>query len=245
MERELATRVKTAVIGCCWVMTRRPDDVPEIDQPEPDDARDGRRDAAVSEAELGAVDLGLIALDGRLILGYDDRLGIELLAGDRVVLDQRLIALQVDLGVSQARLVFGHLPIGLVEKDLERPGIDFHQEVAFADGLPFPKGDVDDLAVHPGPDGDRLERDHRAQPGEVDREVHAPRGGPDDRNGARGSSGRSPSAARRLGEDGSQAEERRPDKKGGQAPEPKPRAAAQPGLRSSAALRDFNLTAVR
>ena len=53
--------------------------LPYVDEPQPDPAGDGSRDAAVGELELGVVDLRLVDLGGRFELLHEGALGVQLL----------------------------------------------------------------------------------------------------------------------------------------------------------------------
>jgi hypothetical protein len=63
-------------------------------------------------------------------------LGVELLAGDRVLGGQPLVALEVDAGVVEQGLVARELALELRELGLERAGIDLGQEITLVDELP-------------------------------------------------------------------------------------------------------------
>ena len=67
------------------------------------------------------------------------------------------VALQVEPGVLQQRLVPGHLSLGLGQLHLERPRVDPDQEISAPDNLPLLEEDLHQLTVHPGPDGDGVE----------------------------------------------------------------------------------------
>ena len=80
-------------------------------------------------------------------------------------------ALQVEIGVGEIGFVLGLLGLGLVERSLERPRIDLDQRVAFLDDLAFLEGDLVDLAVDAGANQDGVEALHRAEAGQIDREI--------------------------------------------------------------------------
>jgi hypothetical protein len=66
----------------------------------------------------------LIGLDRRLVLAHERLLRVDLLLGDRVLREQRLVALEVDLRVGEQRLVLRHLALRLAELHLERARVD-------------------------------------------------------------------------------------------------------------------------
>ena len=90
---------------------------------------------------------------------------------DRVLRHQRAVALQIDLGVVQRRLVLGELAFRLGQRDLIRARIDLGQEIALLDDLAFLERDLDQLAVDLRLDRDRRERRHRAERVQDDRHV--------------------------------------------------------------------------
>ncbi len=87
--------------------------------------------------QLGAVDVGLILLDGALVLRHQRALRIQLLAGNGIRLEQFLVALQIDLGVVQQSLVVRQRGLSHVELHLIRPRVDFGQNLALLDQIAF------------------------------------------------------------------------------------------------------------
>ena len=83
-----------------------------------------------------------------------DCLGVELLAGDRILGDQLCVALEVGLGVLEQRLVLLQLADRLLQRDLVGPRIDQGQQVALLDHLAFLEVDLDELAGDLGLDVD-------------------------------------------------------------------------------------------
>ncbi|KSK87698.1 hypothetical protein APA35_28855 [Pseudomonas aeruginosa] len=81
-------------------------------------------------AEAGVVDLALVGTDGALQLADLGFLGIQGLLGDRVLGIQPLVALQVDLGVLQLRLVLHQRALGLGQRRLVGARVDHRQQVA-------------------------------------------------------------------------------------------------------------------
>jgi len=114
--------------------------LPGSTRTQPDASADRRGEVAVGELQLGAVDLPLVDLDGAFILAHQRLLGVQLLLGNRVLRDQHPVALHVELGVLQQRLVPRHLALGLGQLDFERPGVDFREHISCLDDLPFSEG---------------------------------------------------------------------------------------------------------
>ena len=77
-----------------------------------------------------------------------------MLLGGEVLLGERRIAVQVELGVGEIGLVLRFLRLRLIERGLERPRIDLSEKVAPLDNLAFIEGDLHDLAVDSRPDRD-------------------------------------------------------------------------------------------
>ena len=80
-------------------------------------------------------------------------------------------ALQIEIGVGEVGLVLRLLGLGLIERGLERPGIDLDQRVALLDQLAFLEGDPVDLAVDAGAHHDGVEALNGAEPGQIDRKI--------------------------------------------------------------------------
>ena len=103
--------VKITLIGCNCVITTMPfgqarrDVVARIDLAQTDAARHRRRDARVDQVELEGIDVRLVRLHRAFVLLDERRLRVDLLARDRVLREQRLIALQVEPRGLQQRLV--------------------------------------------------------------------------------------------------------------------------------------------
>ena len=87
---------------------------------------------------------------------------------------QVAIAHEVELRVLELRRVARQLPFGLRQLHLERPRIDFRQQVALVHELPFLKRHLDQLPVDAAPHRHRVEGGHRAEPGQVHRHVALP-----------------------------------------------------------------------
>ncbi len=83
---------------------------------------------------------------------------VGLLARDRILRQQPLIALEVRLRLRQQPLIVRKLALGLGLGNFIGARIDLRQEVALVDQLPFGEFDVDQLAADLGLHGDGGER---------------------------------------------------------------------------------------
>ena len=114
------------LIGSIWVMTTMPvvsdglQVIAGVDQPQADAAADRRDDVAIGDVELGGVDLRLIGRHRRLVLRDEEDLILDLLARDRILLAQRLVAREIGLRLRVQRRVLGELPLRLGERGLDR-----------------------------------------------------------------------------------------------------------------------------
>ena len=152
------------------------DHVAGVHEAEAHAARDGRGDPAVGEVEARVRHLSGIRLQGGLELVHGRDLGVELLAGNGVLLDQDLVALEIEARVLQRRLVLRVLAFLLLERDLEGTGIDLGQQVALAHELAFFIADGDELAVDAAAHGDGVDGGDGAEAVEVDRHLAGARG---------------------------------------------------------------------
>ena len=141
--------------------------------PHPHPARQRRRD-------VGVIDLGLRAFDGRVVRfhrGHEliDRefLRVVGLLIEHFLVDEVFVALEHDLSVGEQRNVLRFLGDGLIEHCLIGTHVNLGEEVAHFHVLPLGEGDFFQLAVHPGLDGDGVESLHGAQAVEKDRHVFA------------------------------------------------------------------------
>ena len=141
-----------------------------VDEPQADAAADRRDDAAIGDVELGGVDLRLVGADRRLVLRDGERLILDLLAGDRILLFERLVTRKVGLGLVEQRRILGELRLRQRQRRLIGTRVDLGEEVALLDHLPFLEADLHQPAGDLGLDGDRGERRHGAE--RVDRDRH-------------------------------------------------------------------------
>ena len=81
---------------------------------------------------LGGVDRRGVGGDLRGQLVDQRVLGVELLLRGETLLGQRRIAGEVELGVGESGLVLLLLGFRLIERGLERPRVDFGEQVALA-----------------------------------------------------------------------------------------------------------------
>ncbi len=138
-------------------------DVALIHGAQADASRDRCGDVRVGELQGGAGDLRLIDLQRGLILPHKGGLGIHLLSGHGVLLEQRLKALEVHARVFEQGVVFCELGLGLQLHHLERTGIQIRQRSAGLDGLALLKIHLLEFAVDPAADGHGVDRRDRAK----------------------------------------------------------------------------------
>ena len=131
--------------------------------------------------ELLLIDLRLIEFHHALVLLDDVDLILVLLARDRILLGQLLVARQVDLRLRQQALIAGQLAFELGLLELVGPRVDLRQEIAFLDDLPFGESHVDELAVDLGLHGDGCDRCHGAERVDDDADIALADGGGADR----------------------------------------------------------------
>ena len=131
--------------------------------------------------------LALVDHQGSLILADQRLLGVELLAGDRILGDQLAVALEVGLGVLEQRLVLLLLADRLLQGDVVGPRIDQGQNVALLHHLAFLEVDLEELAGDLRLDVDRVQRRDRSER-------------PDDDGDLTLGGGRNPHRSRHVGE---------------------------------------------
>ena len=137
----------------------------------PDAAADRRGDAGVGELQLRAVDLALVDLHRAFVLAHERRLRVDLLLRDRVLLEQRAVALEVELRVLEQRVVARQLSLGLRELHLERARIDLGEQLAFLDDLALLEQHPHELPVDAAAHRDGPQRRDRAERIEIDVDV--------------------------------------------------------------------------
>ena len=144
-------------------------DVAGIDQPQTEAAADRRADARISKLQPRVVDLTDIHADRAFVLAHERSLRVDLLLGDRVLLEKRVVALEVEAGVLDERPVACQLPLGLLQLHLEGPRIDLGEELALLHELAFFEEHAHQLAVDTRLHRHRAQRRYRAE--SVDDEV--------------------------------------------------------------------------
>src|SRR6185503_12873219 len=92
----------------------------------------------------------------------------DLLLGNRIMLEQRPVAPDVDARVFEQCLVAGELALGLLQLHLERARVDLREQVALLDELPLGERDPQKLSFDPAPDGYRLQRRYRSEAVQID-----------------------------------------------------------------------------
>src|SRR4029077_7121438 len=137
--------------------------VSRIDKAKADTAGDRRYDAAVEHVELLLIDLRLIELHRALVLLHNVDLILVLLARDRILLGEFLVAYEADLRVRQHALVRGELAFELRLLKLVGSRVDLRQEIALLDQLPFGEPHLQELAVDLRLHGDGRDRGDGAQ----------------------------------------------------------------------------------
>nr|GEU28386.1 sensory transduction histidine kinase, putative [Tanacetum cinerariifolium] len=161
----------------------RPHQVADIDHAQAHPARDRRDHLGVAQIEPGRAFGRAVGHDRAFELLDQRGLGVDVLAGDRVLFQQGAVALQREFGVFQLRLVALALAAGLQQRHFELARIDLRHHLAGLDHLAFLEQHIlqnaRDLRAHGG--GGR--RRHRAQCFERDGNVglfgrgHTHRGG--------------------------------------------------------------------
>src|SRR5260370_17948761 len=167
-------------------------DVAGIDETYTDAAGDRGRDAGISDVELGVVDLALIGGDGAIKLADQCGLCIKLLLGNDAFLKKKFESFEIYLSVSALSLIFGELPQGLCELDLERTRIDLREKISFVDELAFLERYADELTIDPAANRDSSECRDGAKAIEIDGQVAALGAGNDHRHNQATSAGTSP-----------------------------------------------------
>lgn len=120
---------------------------------------------------------------------------VELLRAGGLLRHQRAVALEIEPRVLQQRTVARQLSLRLLELYLEGPRVDFGQQVAGLDHLPFAEVHPQQLAVDARAHGDRVQRRDRAQCVQHDRHVGAADGSDGDRDRALAARGAAPAGA--------------------------------------------------
>ena len=116
-------------------------DVAGVDLAQADDSADRRGDARIDELQFRVVDLPLVGFDRALVLAHQRLLGVDVLR------EERAIALEVELGVLEQRLILRQLSLCLSELHFERSRVDLGEQFARLDELALAKRHLHELAV--------------------------------------------------------------------------------------------------
>ena len=107
---------------------------------------------------MRAGDCGTIRLKRGLILPYQGFLGVHLLPGDGVLLQQLGVAAHVLVRIGQQRLVSRQLPFGLIQDDLKWTWVNLREHIPLLDQLPLDEEHFVQLSVHTAAHHHRLQR---------------------------------------------------------------------------------------
>ncbi len=121
--------------------------------------------------QSGIVDLTAVRFHRPLILPHQRILRVHLLAGDRVLGEQSLIAGKVDAGIVEQGDVAIQLSLGLVEQDLERARVDLGQQVSGLYHLAFAEIHLEQGTVDLGVYRNEVARRDRAERIQPDADV--------------------------------------------------------------------------
>ncbi len=154
--------------------------LPGVNQPQTCPAGDRGRNAAIGQLQRSVLNLCLIGFDDAFVLLHRRGLSVQLLLGDGVF--RFLIAFQVELRISQQRLILGKLPLCLRKRSFKRSRIDFDQQIAFVDVLPFGVGNFHELPVNACAHSHGVESRYEPKAVDVEIQVADPNGNGDDRN---------------------------------------------------------------
>ena len=133
-------------IGVRWV-----DHIAKISLAQAKAARDRRRHTGVADLQLGCIHLPLICRHRSLQLAHQRSLGINLLAGDGVLLEQVLVALQIQLGIFELGLIAGQRALHLHQCGVEAARVNLGQQLACFDFVTFLEIQLEQLARNLGP----------------------------------------------------------------------------------------------
>ncbi len=152
------------------------DVVADVDRAQADPAVHRRDDPGVGEVEAGAAFVGPVDDQGGLELLDRRGLGVDVLAGDRILAQQGLVALQLHPAVLEHGLVAHARSDRLLQRGLERPRIDGREQLPFLHHLAFGEGDRGDQPRDLRPHRHRDRGDDGAESVEHDRQVGPGRG---------------------------------------------------------------------
>ena len=134
---------------------------------------DGCGDAGVAQLQLGGIDLGLVGGYRAFQLADQSFLGVYLLGCDRILGEQVLVALQIELGIFELGLVALQVALGLGQRGLVTAGINFSQQLPGLDLITFLELDGQQLPAGLGPHHGGGTRAHGADGADHDAHILA------------------------------------------------------------------------
>ena len=146
-------------------------DVAGIDLPQAEAAADRRGDARIGELQPRVLHLTRVHADRAFVLAHERSLGVDLLLGDRILLEERVVALEVEPRVLEERPVARELSLGLLELHLEGARIDLGKELALLHKMAFLEEHAHELAIDAGLHRHCAQRCHGAEPIDDDVDV--------------------------------------------------------------------------
>src|SRR5581483_7830738 len=103
------------------------DDVAWVDLSQAKATADRSGDAGVGELQPRVIDLARVYTHRAFVLAYERGLGVDLLLGDRVLLEERVVPLEIELCILEQRSVARELSLRLLQLHLEGARIDFRE----------------------------------------------------------------------------------------------------------------------
>ena len=152
-------------------VSRRMDNVADVDLANAGDAIDRRRQLGVAQIRPRLLDDAFIGLHHGLKLGQLGLRGVDELAACPTVLVERKVSVEIGLGIVDLGLIAIAIGDRLVELRLIRTRIDLGEEIALLDRLPLREGDLDELAGDLAAHDYVVIGDDRADAAQVDRYV--------------------------------------------------------------------------
>ncbi|MPM80304.1 hypothetical protein SDC9_127351 [bioreactor metagenome] len=124
----------------------RIDHVAEVGLAQTQAARDGSRDPGIAQLQLGRIDLPLIGRHRALQLAHQCGLGIDLLAGNRVLCLQLLVALQIQLRILELGLIACQRALHLRQRGGKTARVDLGKQLTGLDFVTFLEVQLEQLA---------------------------------------------------------------------------------------------------
>src|SRR6266567_2475706 len=138
-------------------------DISGVYQSQPNAPGNRRDDMAIRNVEFRALNLSFIGLNGAFKLFDGGALRVELLPGDRIFGNQRLVSREIDFRVLKRRLISRQLALEPHQLGLKRARIDFGERVALADHVALLIEDLHQFAVNAALHGHSIQRNYGAQ----------------------------------------------------------------------------------